>query len=142
MGCPYIAVGMQRALDSAIGLPSRSTSASWMLGFLMPADVSSNFMMALLSDQFSTIRLAIRRGDGCITDYELSTRWPNVILARDGRTPSSEPRSALASGSNWPGGSAPIGEGATRNSWPRWREREPSACWPCRSGRSPTPSGR
>jgi hypothetical protein len=24
MGCPYDAVGMQRALDSAIGLPSRS----------------------------------------------------------------------------------------------------------------------
>src|SRR5690348_14959715 len=30
---------MQRAVDSAIGLPRRSTSASWMLGFLMPADV-------------------------------------------------------------------------------------------------------
>ena len=27
MGCPYAAVGMQRALDSAIGLPRRSTSA-------------------------------------------------------------------------------------------------------------------
>ena len=39
MGCPYVAVGMQRALDSAIGLPSRSTSASWMLVFLMPAEV-------------------------------------------------------------------------------------------------------
>src|SRR5437764_458716 len=44
MGCPYDAVGMQRALDSAIGLPSRSTSASWMLVFLMPADVRRNFM--------------------------------------------------------------------------------------------------
>ena len=41
----YDAVGMQRALDSAIGLPSRSTSALWMLGFLMPAEVSSSFMM-------------------------------------------------------------------------------------------------
>ncbi len=29
-GMAYTAVGMQRALDSAIGLPSRSTSASWM----------------------------------------------------------------------------------------------------------------
>ena len=48
MGCPYAAVGMQRALDSAIGLPSRSTSALWMLVFLMPADVRSNFMMPLL----------------------------------------------------------------------------------------------
>ena len=48
MGCPYDAVGMQRALASAIGLPRRPTSASWMLAFLMPADVSSNFMMPLL----------------------------------------------------------------------------------------------
>ena len=39
MGCPYDAVGMQRALDSAIDSPSRSTSALWMLGFLMPAEV-------------------------------------------------------------------------------------------------------
>src|SRR3954452_6546546 len=44
MGCPYDAVGMQRALDSAIGLPSRSTNASWMFVFLMPADVRRNFM--------------------------------------------------------------------------------------------------
>src|SRR6266496_2903067 len=42
MGCPYDAVGMQRALESAIGLPSRSTSASRMLAFLMPADVTRN----------------------------------------------------------------------------------------------------
>src|SRR5512135_3327677 len=40
MGCPYDAVGMQRALDSAIGLPSKSTSVLWMLVFLIPADVS------------------------------------------------------------------------------------------------------
>jgi hypothetical protein len=44
MGCPYAAVGMQRALDSAIGLPKRSTSALWMLVFLMPADVRRNFI--------------------------------------------------------------------------------------------------
>src|SRR6476659_6035689 len=43
-GWPYIAVGMQRALDSLIGLPSRSTSASWMLAFLMPADVRRSFI--------------------------------------------------------------------------------------------------
>ncbi len=46
-GCPYIAVGMQRALDSAIGLPSRSTSASRMLAFLMPADVRRNLILPL-----------------------------------------------------------------------------------------------
>src|SRR5947207_13895311 len=34
-GAPYPAVGMHRALDSAIGLPRRSTSASWMLAFRM-----------------------------------------------------------------------------------------------------------
>ena len=44
-GCPYIAVGMQRALDSPIGLPNRSTSASWMLAFLMPADVRRSFKL-------------------------------------------------------------------------------------------------
>jgi len=43
MGCPYKAVGMQRASHSAIGLPSRSTSASWMLEFLMPAEVRRYF---------------------------------------------------------------------------------------------------
>ena len=47
MGCAYAAVGMQRALDSAIGLPSRPTSASWILVFLMPAEVSRNFMIPL-----------------------------------------------------------------------------------------------
>ena len=54
------AVGMQRALDSAIGLPKRSTSAPWMLVFLMPAEVRRNFMMralghivALLDDPIS-----------------------------------------------------------------------------------------
>src|SRR6478736_999795 len=47
-GCPYPAVGIQRALESAIGLPSRSTSASWMLAFLMPAEVSRYFTMTLL----------------------------------------------------------------------------------------------
>ena len=45
MGCPYDAVGMQRALESAIGLSSRSTSADWMLEFLMPADVSRSLML-------------------------------------------------------------------------------------------------
>src|SRR3978361_1360854 len=43
-GCPYAAVGMQRALDSAIGLPGRPAGASWRLGFLMAAEVSSSFM--------------------------------------------------------------------------------------------------
>src|SRR6188472_4725792 len=47
MGCPYPAVGIQRALDSAIGLPRRSMSASRMLGFVMPAEVSRYFMMNL-----------------------------------------------------------------------------------------------
>ena len=48
MGCPYPAVGIQRALDSAIGLPRRSTSASWMLAFLMPAEVRRSFIEYLL----------------------------------------------------------------------------------------------
>src|SRR5215212_7571344 len=43
--CPYDAVGMQRASHSAIGLPSRSSIASLMLGFLMPADVRRSFTL-------------------------------------------------------------------------------------------------
>src|SRR5215471_20422867 len=38
---------MQRVLDSAIGLPSRPVSALWMLVFLIPADVSRSFTVAL-----------------------------------------------------------------------------------------------
>jgi hypothetical protein len=38
-GNPYMAVGTKTAPDSAIGLPSRLTSASWMLLFLIPAEV-------------------------------------------------------------------------------------------------------
>src|SRR6478752_6096543 len=48
IGCPYDAVGMQSALDSAIGLPSMSTSVSWMLAFLMPAEVRRSFMESSL----------------------------------------------------------------------------------------------
>ena len=44
-GCPYIAVGMQSALASAMGLPSMSISALWMLVFLTPPEVRSNLMM-------------------------------------------------------------------------------------------------
>ena len=40
---------MQRALHSAIGLPRRSTSASRMLVFVMPADVRRSFMVLLES---------------------------------------------------------------------------------------------
>src|SRR4051812_34164844 len=42
-GCPYSAVGMQRAVESAIGLPRRSTNESWMLGFWTPPDVRRSF---------------------------------------------------------------------------------------------------
>ena len=38
-GCPYIAVGMHRALQSAIGLPSSSTSAPRILALVTPPDV-------------------------------------------------------------------------------------------------------
>src|SRR3954453_1883937 len=43
MGCPYIAVGMHRALESAIGLPSSSTRASRMLVLVTPPDVRRSF---------------------------------------------------------------------------------------------------
>ena len=44
-GMAYAAVGMQRALDSVIGLPSSSTSASWMLVLLIPAEVRRSFII-------------------------------------------------------------------------------------------------
>src|SRR4029453_16934760 len=40
---------MQSARDSAIGLPSSSTSASWMLGLLMPDEQRRNFTMPPVS---------------------------------------------------------------------------------------------
>src|SRR4051794_21118004 len=48
---------MQRALDSAIGLPRRPTSASWMLVFLIPAEVSRSFMIPLLYDLMGSEKL-------------------------------------------------------------------------------------
>src|SRR5258708_38321485 len=42
---PYAAVGTQRALASPIGLPSRLTSASWMLVLRMPEEVRRNLIM-------------------------------------------------------------------------------------------------
>src|SRR6266700_2048041 len=42
-GKGYIAVGMTRALDSSTGLPSRPTSASWMVVFAMPDEVRRIF---------------------------------------------------------------------------------------------------
>src|SRR6476661_838381 len=44
MGCPHCAVGMQSAADSEIGLSNMPTSASRMLVFLTPPEVSSNFI--------------------------------------------------------------------------------------------------
>src|SRR3982074_884676 len=47
-GLAYAAVGMHRALDSAIGLPRRPTSALRMLVFLMPAEVRRSLMLPSL----------------------------------------------------------------------------------------------
>jgi hypothetical protein len=43
IGWPHCAVGMQRAWHSAIGVPSRSTSARRMLAFVTPPDARSGF---------------------------------------------------------------------------------------------------
>ena len=45
-GWPHSAVGMQRASESAIGLPSRSASASRMLVFVTPPDVRRSLTFA------------------------------------------------------------------------------------------------
>ena len=74
MGCAYEAVGMQRALDSAIGLPRRSTSASWMLAFLMPAEVSRS--LTTPSDPVSRVSvLSLGDADHC---REVGHRMPTV----------------------------------------------------------------
>ncbi len=43
IGWPHCAVGIQRAVESVIGLPNRSTSALRMLEFVIPPDVRSSF---------------------------------------------------------------------------------------------------
>ena len=45
---PYAAVGMMRALHSAIGLPNKSTSALWPLLLLMPEEVRRSLIYAFL----------------------------------------------------------------------------------------------
>jgi hypothetical protein len=45
MGWPHCAVGTHSAMASAVGFPSRSTSASRMLGFVTPPDVRRSFKM-------------------------------------------------------------------------------------------------
>src|SRR5690349_23678107 len=80
MGCPYAAVGMQRALDSAIGLPRRSTSASWMLGFLMPAEVRRSFMPA----SWRRYRVDVLAADGSVRarDRQTTENSPAAPLSR------------------------------------------------------------
>jgi len=60
-GRRYIAVKMQRALDSPIGLPSRSTSASWMLVFLMPADVLDRVLRLRADEKAGFRRIGVNR---------------------------------------------------------------------------------
>src|SRR5215469_13196747 len=45
LGLACAAVGMQRALDWAIGLPRSSSSALWILALLTPPEVSRYFIM-------------------------------------------------------------------------------------------------
>ena len=82
-GCPYDAVGMQRALDSAIGLPSRATSALWILVFLMPADVRRSLIMSSLAEgtwPWRAAAVAFIRADHAIV------RKPSVRVPLSGTT--------------------------------------------------------
>src|SRR5215212_10028108 len=65
-----VAVGMQRALDSGIGLPRRSTSASWMLAFLIPAEVRRNLMGAR----------SFAHGVGVVLPSERLSRGATIIV--------------------------------------------------------------
>ncbi|MBK8032187.1 MAG: hypothetical protein IPK17_22455 [Chloroflexi bacterium] len=72
---------MQSALESAIGLPSRSISASRMLGFVMPPDVSSNFIIPLLIPLLDDVKGAERLlQPSSVKQYE--ARWVGVIEYR------------------------------------------------------------
>src|SRR6476646_9300343 len=57
---------MQRALDSAIGFRKRPISASWMLAFLMPAEVRRYFIVPFLigAQQFSS-------GTHCVANRQI-----------------------------------------------------------------------
>src|SRR5437879_5523928 len=84
-GCPYPAVGMQRALDSAIGLPSRSTSASWMLVFLIPADVRRNLMLPLgatVSERCYSEDSANAQESSSAARTATRTNFIGIVLAR------------------------------------------------------------
>src|ERR1700739_4679742 len=54
-GRAYAAVGIQRALDSEIGLPSSAPRASWMLVFVIQAEVRRSLMMPLLFGSLPTL---------------------------------------------------------------------------------------
>src|SRR5215469_2259444 len=57
---------MHSAVDSAIGLPRRSTSASWIDAFLMPAEVRRRFMVRRLADQqnlIAAVSVSLPRSD-------------------------------------------------------------------------------
>jgi hypothetical protein len=47
IGCPYWAVAMHSAVDSAIGLLRCLTSASRMLTFVIPPEVRRRFMVSI-----------------------------------------------------------------------------------------------
>ncbi len=105
MGCPYDAVGMHRALDSAIGLPSRSTISSRIFAFLMPAEVSRNFMMSLLG--FILSHAGARSGDrhhgilpSCKFIVDESTATMNRSKRRHGPTNRRKPRSNHSTGAS------------------------------------------
>ena len=72
---------MQSALDSAIGLPSRLTSASRILLLEMPLEVSRNFRILLLADLIGAEKLLESFLLGC--DYP--TCPPQRLAAGGGR---------------------------------------------------------
>ena len=126
-GCPYIAVGMQRALDSPTGLPSRSTSASWMLAFLMPADVSRSFKLPPL-------RCRRERSGRVRTRTRLRLADEQELIASGQvQRPLSPPRPTCARGTTTSGTERRSPRGATRC---RSGPRRPRPGCGCRSGAS------
>src|ERR1700691_4489270 len=97
----YAAVGITRALASAMGLPSISTSALAMLVFLMPAEVRRSFM--------SLLRFRLPESD----HRSRSDRRARPVLAVRRVAPVLRPLRAVTRSPGWRAGPA-AGAGASR----------------------------
>jgi len=70
---------MQSALDSAIGLPSSSTSASLMLGLLMPEECEQKFHDASSATVLSSFYRCWSQTPDVLVMQPCIGAWPNRV---------------------------------------------------------------